>query len=160
MKVHFICTGNVYRSRLAEAWCVSRRVPGIEVSSSGIAAGRESPEPISPWAAEALARRGLDAFAAKHWQRTTRSLVESSDVIVCMESEHHGFCREWVDPSRQRIEVWGIEDIGPMAAEEIPDKVERTFGLIRARVDGLLESLRQGGTRQAVPQCGGEKAAE
>ncbi|MGA8163306.1 MAG: hypothetical protein WA374_18005 [Acidobacteriaceae bacterium] len=142
MRIHFACTGNVYRSRLAEAWCTSRNVPGIEVSSSGIAAGRQSPEPISPWAAEALARHGVDSFAARHWQKTSRSLVEASDVLVFMESEHQRFCESWIEPDRQRIEVWGIEDIGPIPAEQIPGAVERTFGLIRERTDVLLESLR------------------
>ncbi|HEX3986740.1 MAG TPA: hypothetical protein VHX13_09050 [Acidobacteriaceae bacterium] len=144
MRIHFVCTGNVYRSRLAEAWCASRRVPGIEVSSSGIAAGRESPDPISPWAAAALAGMGVERFAANHWQKTTRSLVEASEVLVFMESEHRLFCRDWIEPGRQRIEVWAIEDIGPIPAEQIPDKVERTFALIRERTDALLESLRAG----------------
>jgi protein-tyrosine-phosphatase len=150
IRIHFICTGNVYRSRLAEAWCVSRQVPGIEVSSSGIAAGQESLDPISPWAAEVLARYRLDSFASKHWQPTTRSLVEASDVLVFMESEHHRFCADWIQPGRQRIEVWEIEDIGPMLPEEIPGKVERTFGLIRERTDRLIESLRAEGHAQAV----------
>jgi len=143
MRIHFICTGNVYRSRLAEAWCVSRQIPGMEVSSSGIAAGRESPDPISPWAAAELDRHGLASFAAKHWQKTTQALVEANDVVVFMESEHHHFCREWVEPARQRIEIWEIEDIGPMPAEEIPAKVERTFARIRERTDRLIQSVQR-----------------
>lgn len=143
MRIHFICTGNIYRSRLAEAWCVSRQIPGIEVSSSGIAAGRESPAPISPWAAAELDRHGLASFAAKHWQRTTRELIAGSDVVVFMEDEHHHFCREWVEPHRQRIEVWEIEDIGPTPAEQIPAKVGRTFARIRERTDRLIQSIRK-----------------
>ena len=157
MKIHFICTGNLYRSRLAEAWCASRGMAGIEVSSSGIAAGRANPAPISPWAADALARRGLDSFAAPHWQPTTRSLVEASDVLVFMEPEHKHFCREWLDPDRQRIEVWEIEDIGPMPAEEIPATVERTFARIRERTDALLDSLEPTSAGQPSPG-GAEKS--
>jgi protein-tyrosine-phosphatase len=141
--IHFICTGNVYRSRLAEAYCASRCIAGIRVSSSGIAAGRDEPAPISPWAAEVLARCNLDSFAAKHWQRTTAALVEASDVLVFMESEHHRFCEQWIEPARQRIEVWGVEDIGPIPAEKIPKKVERTFALIRQRTDALLRDLQR-----------------
>lgn len=143
IRIHFVCTGNIYRSRLAEAYCASKNLPGIQVSSSGIAAGDRDIVPISPYAADVLARFGLDAWAAKHWQRTTRSLVESSDVIVFMEPEHQRFCRDWVEPARQRVEVWEIEDVGPTPAEEIPGKVERTFGLIRERTDALLECLRR-----------------
>lgn len=153
MKIHFVCTGNVYRSRLAEAWCVSRQIPGVEVSSSGIAAGRESPAPISPWAAAELDRRGLSSFAAKHWQRSTPELIAASDVVVFMESEHRHFCREWVEPARQTIEVWAIEDIGPIPAEDIPGAVERTFRRIRERTDSLLETLRSdtgGAARRSI----------
>jgi hypothetical protein len=74
--------------------------------------------------------------------------VEASDVVVFMESEHRRFCADWIQPGRQRVEVWEIEDIGPMPAKEIPGKVERTFGLIRERTDRLLESL--GGDGQAL----------
>jgi protein-tyrosine-phosphatase len=139
--LQFVCTGNIYRSRLAEAYCASKAVPGILVSSSGIAAGHLDTVPISPYAADILTRFGLDAFAAKHWQRTTPTLIHSSDVLVFMESEHHRFCADWIEPARQKIEVWGIEDIGPIPAAKIPDKVERTFALIRHRTDTLLATL-------------------
>ncbi|MGA8532025.1 MAG: hypothetical protein WB622_20040 [Acidobacteriaceae bacterium] len=144
MRIHFVCTGNIYRSRLAEAYCASKNLPGVHVSSSGIAAGHYDMVPISPYAADLLTRLNLDTWAAKHWQRTTAALVQASDVLVFMESEHQCFCEGWIDPTRQRIEVWGIEDIGPMPAEQIPDKVERTFARIRERTDTLLRSLGQG----------------
>lgn len=139
--IHFICTGNIYRSRLAEAYCASKRIPGVHVFSSGIAAGRDGNALISPYAAEALSRCGLRGYAAERWQRTTASLVQVSDVIVFMEPEHHRFCEGWIEVTRQRIEVWGIEDIGPMDASKIPAKVELTFQLIRQRIDSLLNDL-------------------
>jgi protein-tyrosine-phosphatase len=142
--IHFICTGNIYRSRLAEAYCAAQGVDGLRVSSSGIAAGRNEVIPISPWAADILARYGLDTFAAENWQRTTAALVRESDVVVFMETEHHRFCEAWIEPARQRIEIWGVEDIGPIPAEEIQSKVERTFAIIRERTDALLASLRSG----------------
>jgi protein-tyrosine-phosphatase len=139
--IHFVCTGNIYRSRLAEAWCASKDIRGLKVSSSGIAAGRDGAEPLSPWAADILAHHSLAAFAAKHWQRTTASLIQASDVVVFMEDEHHHFCRNWIDLSRQRIEIWDIEDIGPTPSDEIPAKVARTFARIRRQTDALLKTL-------------------
>lgn len=139
--IHFICTGNIYRSRLAEAYCVSKCIPGVRVFSSGIAAGRDGCALISPYAAEALARYDLERYASACWQRTTASLVQACDVLVFMEAEHQRFCQSWVEPARQRIEVWDIEDIGPMEAAKIPEKVERTFQLIRRRTDLLLDDL-------------------
>jgi protein-tyrosine-phosphatase len=139
--IHFVCTGNIYRSRLAEAYCASKRIPGLRVFSSGIAAGRDGNALISPYAAEALAGCNLSGYAAERWQRTTVSLVQESDVVVFMEAEHQRFCDHWIEPGRQRLEVWGIEDIGPMDAGKIPAKVARTFQLIRERCDALLHDL-------------------
>jgi protein-tyrosine-phosphatase len=139
--IHFVCTGNLYRSRLAEAYCASRCARGVRVLSSGIAAGANGSAPISPYAADVLIRYGLHSFAAESWQRTTEALVTASDVLVFMESEHYRFCENWIQPARQKIEVWEIEDIGPIPAEAISSKVERTFALIRRRTDVLLNAL-------------------
>lgn len=140
-KIHFVCTGNIYRSRLAEAYCASRVAPGIHVFSSGIAAGLNGDALISPYAADLLTQYGLNSYAATGWQRTTPALVQASDVLVFMESEHHHFCENWIDPGRQRFEVWGVEDVGPIEASKIPEKAERTFGIIRHRTDSLLDAL-------------------
>ena len=141
VRVHFICTGNIYRSRLAEAYFASRCGPEAPVFSSGIAAGLEQDIPISPYAAEVLARYGLDSYAAPRWQRTTEGLIRASDVLIFMEEVHLRFCEDWIDPARQRIEVWGIEDVGPIPAARIPEKVARTFGVICQQTDALLAAL-------------------
>ena len=145
MKIHFICTGNIYRSRLAEAYCNFRRVQGTHVLSSGIAAGSGGNAPISSYAAQLLTQYGLESFAAPFWQRTTKALVRASEVLVFMESEHFQFCESWIEPARQRVEVWGIEDVGPVPAEEIAKKAARTFALLRQRTDTLLAALRLAG---------------
>lgn len=36
--IHFVCRGNNFRSRLAEAYLNSKKLPGIKVISSGIEA--------------------------------------------------------------------------------------------------------------------------
>jgi protein-tyrosine-phosphatase len=140
-RIHFICTGNIYRSRLAEAYCVSRCAGGARVFSSGIAAGANGDAAISPYATDLLTKYGLHAFAAASWQKTTEALVQASDVLIFMEQEHRSFCEKWIEPLRQRVEVWAIEDIGPIAVEAIPKKAERTFALIRQRTDALLSDL-------------------
>lgn len=117
----------------------------MRVSSSGIAAGRDGNAAISPWAADVLSRYELVSYAAPGWQKSTEALIQASDVLVFMESEHHRFCESWIVPGRHRVEVWEIEDIGPMEFSKIPDKVERTFAMIRNRVDGLLKSFEQAG---------------
>ena len=140
-RIHFICTGNIYRSRLAEAYCAFRCVPGTRVFSSGIGAGLNGDAPISSYAADVLNEHGLSTYAAAGWQRTTAALVRASDVLVFMESEHRRFCEDWIEPARQRVEVWEVEDVGPMDVSEVAAKVQRTFGVIRQRTDTLLNAL-------------------
>jgi len=141
MTIHFICTGNIYRSRLAEAYCASKGVPGLSVSSSGIGATSNGGVPIASYAARVLSQRGLERFAAPSWQQTTAALVRASDVLVFMERQHHQFCEDWIDPIRQTIEIWDVPDVGPIDAERIMTKVEQTFEMIRKRADMLLAAL-------------------
>ncbi|UWZ81878.1 arsenate-mycothiol transferase ArsC [Occallatibacter riparius] len=141
MRIHFVCTGNIYRSRLAEAYCTSRCVLGVHVSSSGIAAGRDGDAAISPYAADVLNQFGLGSFASANWQRTTEDLVRAADVLVLMESEHRRFCADWIEYARQRVEVWEVEDVGPIPEAEIPEKVQQTFEVIRQRIDTLVAAL-------------------
>jgi hypothetical protein len=93
-----------------------------------------------------LAQYSLGSYAAAGWQRTTPALVQASDVLVFMESVHRQFCADWIVPGieagGQRIEVWEIEDIGQMdAVAQIPEKVRRTFVIIRRQTDALLSAL-------------------
>jgi len=141
MTIHFICTGNIYRSRLAQAYCASRGVPGIRVVSSGTGTALNGGVPIASYAARMLRTHGLEPFAAPAFAQTTAELVGSSDVLVFMESEHCEFCRDWIDPLRQRIEIWHIPDIGAVGPDEIMPKVEATFAKIREQTDRLLATL-------------------
>ena len=142
MTIHFICTGNIYRSRLAEAYCASKGVPGVRVSSSGIGTTSNGGVPIASYAARVLSQRGLERFAAPSWQQTTAALVRASDVLVFMEREHYSYCKDWIDPIRQTVEIWDISDVGPVDASRIMTKVEQTFEMIAQRTDMLLTALR------------------
>ena len=142
MTVHFICTGNIYRSRLAEAYCASRAVPGLRTFSSGIGTGLNGDVTIAPYAARILRAQGLERFAAPSWQQTTAALVQASDFLVFMEREHYCFCEGWLDPVRHKFEIWDIPDVGQMDAARIMNKVEQTFEAIRRRTDNLLTALK------------------
>jgi protein-tyrosine-phosphatase len=142
MTIHFICTGNIYRSRLAEAYCAFKGVPGLSVSSSGIGTKLNRGIPIASYAVRVLSERGLEHFAASSWQQTTAALVRASDVLVFMEREHYSFCEDWLDPVRQWVEIWDIPDVRQVDAAQIMTEVEQTFAMIRQRTDMLLTALR------------------
>jgi len=142
MTIHLICTGNIYRSRLAEAYCASRAVPGLRVFSSGIATALNGGAAITPYAAHVLSEFGLERFAASFWQQTTAALVRVSDVLVFVEREHYCFCERWIDPIRHKIEIWDIPDIGQMDPAGIMNKVAHAFEPIQRRTDILLTALK------------------
>jgi len=141
MTVHFVCTGNIYRSRLAEAYCASRCRPALSVFSSGIGAGLNNGVRITPYASRLLKERGLESFAAVSRQQTTAGLVHASDVLIFMEQEHFRFCEDWIDSGRQTVEIWNIADIRQKDAAAISIEVEQTFAAIQQRTDCLLTSL-------------------
>ena len=114
MTIHFVCTSNICRCRLAEAYCASRAVPELRVFPSGIGTALNGGVAIAPYAAHVLREFGLERFAAPSWQQTTAVLVRVSDVLVFMEREHHCFCENWIDPIRHKTEIWDIPDIGQM----------------------------------------------
>jgi protein-tyrosine-phosphatase len=121
---------------------LSKGIPELNVVSSGIQTTLNGDVPIASYAAETLRAYGLEHFAAASWQQTTAALVQASDVLVFMEREHYKFCKDWVDSSRQRFEIWNIPDVGSeVGAAEIMAKVERTFATIRRQADSLLTKL-------------------
>jgi protein-tyrosine-phosphatase len=141
MTLHFICTGNIYRSRLAQAYIRSKSIPGLSVISSGTHTSWNGGMSIAPYATEMLRSHGLEAHASPSFQQTTKVLIEGSDILVFMEREHHHFCKGWLDRRRQKIAIWNVPDIGP-PPPEIMVQVKRTFGIIRERADELLIAMR------------------
>ena len=87
--------------------------------------------PIAPYAARVLSERGIEHFAAPSWQQTTAALIRASDVLVFMEREHYSFCKDWIDHTRQTVEIWDIPDVGQADAARIMTEVEQTFAMIR-----------------------------
>jgi protein-tyrosine-phosphatase len=141
MIIHFICTGNICRSWIAEAYCKSKGVSGLDVMSSGIQTILNGGLPIASYAADVLGAYGLERFAAASWKQTTPALVRASDVLVFMEREHYHFCKDWVDSGRQRFEIWDISDVdSEVGATEIMIKVERTFATIKRQTDSRQNS--------------------
>ena len=142
MILHFICTGNIYRSRMAEAYCISKGVPGLSVLSSGTQTALNGLVSIAPYAEETLRGHGLECFASACWRQTTAALVRHSDILVFMESEHYHYCIDWVDSSMQTVEIWNIPDIGSgVGPAQIGTVAERTFAVIVHQTDLLLASI-------------------
>ena len=90
--VLFVCTGNVFRSLVAEYALKSQigSVPGYVVSSAGIEA---EPQEVHWWVAERL--RELGADVSGHRQRKlSAELAAGADLLIAMSRDHRRFIRQ------------------------------------------------------------------
>lgn len=110
----FVCSGNVFRSLVAEYALKALLEPGSAhmVASAGIEA---IPQPVHPLILDRLREKGVDA--SKHVPRKlTRDLLERADVSVAMGLNH----REFISREFQR-EVLLFNEICFQRAEPILD---------------------------------------
>jgi protein-tyrosine phosphatase len=132
MKILFVCTGNSYRSPIAEA--LLKKVRGdLEVESAGTQPARM----IAPNAKKFLEREN----ALKKLKRTPEGMdqknLEEYDLIVAMKQNHKNEILRLYPQTEDRIEVWNIDD--PIYLPYGSD--EQVFGEIKRKVIELAESI-------------------
>jgi protein-tyrosine phosphatase len=139
--VLFICTGNYYRSRFAEAlFAFKARERGLSwtASSRGIKASRRDPDRISPHALRELGRLGVPLAQPPAWpeQLTEQNLRQASLVIALDRAEHEPMLRAaFPSLDLSRVVFWDVKDTGLMR----PDVA---LPLITKRVSELLLQLK------------------
>ncbi|UCE43454.1 MAG: hypothetical protein JSV57_03550 [Candidatus Bathyarchaeota archaeon] len=134
MKVLFVCSGNAYRSPVAEA-LLKKVKPEIEADSAGI-------DPATP-ISEAAKRYLAEEKALKYLKRAPESLGEKSldeyDLIVAMKQEHKdsvvGRCPE----CSEKIVVWNVDD--PYFLPH--GYAEKIFEEIKDKITELVNSLQE-----------------
>jgi protein-tyrosine phosphatase len=138
-QVLFLCTGNYYRSRFAEALfnhlAETRRSPW-RATSRGLALTPLNVGPISLHTLEALAARGVDT---RHTGATPRALsqtdLDAADRIIALDREEHLPLMQRVLPSEiARTEFWSVPDV---------DRLSPDIALLRIETDvrRLLDRL-------------------
>lgn len=108
--IHFVCRGNRYRSRLAEAVFRSFELPDFKVSSSGTEAHRMKAT-IEPYTRQVAKEHGLlkQLSADKH-QIDNKQLKEADIIIFLSKDVYDEACKEYeVDPRKSL--VWHIADV-------------------------------------------------
>ena len=148
MVVHFVCSGNAYRSRLAEAYLNSKKIKGIEVMSSGIMADRNLVNGPVAWLAERIIENNeWVEFMSLEKKKATPETIAKSDLLIFMEPRHFEYCKEHMDLDRQKYEIWNVPDIDQLVENYIDRSFEKdieemklseeTFVKIRSKVDAL-----------------------
>src|SRR4051794_4016739 len=142
--VLFLCTGNNYRSRFAEALfnsVVNKMGLPWRASSRGLAL-EQGVNNVGPMAAsaikalEAIGVRAAEAVSRLPAQVTTDDLEGAALIVALKHAEHLPLLQERFPAWAERVEFWHVDD-----APEV-------LGLIEQEVMGLVARLLGGGERQ------------
>ena len=140
-QILFICTGNFYRSRLAEA-LFNQKARAAHLEWSAISRGLRmvsSQHGISPLAKRELLKRGVPPKECRGApQVLTKEDLGQSDYIILMNEAEHRPLLEAKFPGRDegKIHYWHIADAGNMT----PAKACQT---ISKAIDELLQKFQR-----------------
>jgi protein-tyrosine phosphatase len=126
----FICTGNYYRSRFAEALfnhhAADRRLPWRAISR-GLAIERVTErDGLSRFTADALSRRGIEHrhTSLDKTALTSQDLIDAALIIALCEVEHrpmiNGAHPAWAD----EVIYWNVPDLPHWQPDEALSEIE------------------------------------
>ncbi|MCX6793468.1 MAG: hypothetical protein NTY12_05655 [Candidatus Falkowbacteria bacterium] len=150
MLIHFICSGNTNRSRMAEAYLNSKKIPGLNATSSGIWADHNLNGPIVFFVRDMLEEEGLLQYTAESWQKTSKEILDKVDIVIFMKQHHFDFVKNELGYVPPRYYIWDVEDVSPDQAslgrakqlQEI-EQDKTIFIKIKQKVDQLILELQK-----------------
>jgi protein-tyrosine-phosphatase len=105
MRILFVCSGNAYRSPVAEALLGKLR-PDIEVDSAGT-----SPAiPISESAKRFVERESASKYLKSAPESLAAKDLPTYDLIVAMKAEHKEVILSHCPQCSSKIVVWNVDD--------------------------------------------------
>lgn len=113
-----VCTGNVCRSPMGER-LLRQQLPGRKVTSAGILGLEGRPADA---AAQAVAQRHGVSLEGHVARKVTRSLLQTSDLILVMEPEHLHFIATMAPENRGKSLLFGQW----LETRDIPDPYHKS----------------------------------
>jgi protein-tyrosine-phosphatase len=132
VKVLFVCSGNAYRSPLAEALLKKLR-PDLEIDSAGL----RVIIPISGQVQEYLAKQNASQYLKKAPQSLDEKKLRVYDLIVAMEHIHTNAILSICPECKTRIVEWNIED--PYFLEN--EDAKNIYAQVENKVEELAKLL-------------------
>ncbi|MBI5654275.1 hypothetical protein HZC53_01275 [Candidatus Uhrbacteria bacterium] len=129
MKIQFVCRGNTFRSRLAEA-LMRRRFPNHLISSSGLEADLCLNGHITWYGQWIATKESLGSFVFPTWRKTDWSELASQDIVICMDDSIADEVRASV-PSLADMRVFDISDVNDENGIFHDDNLEVELSLLR-----------------------------
>jgi protein-tyrosine-phosphatase len=144
MIVHFVCRGNTFRSRLAEAYFNSLKLPGYLATSSGIEASRDLDGAICFYTKEIANEHGLADFLSEHWIQASKELLEKADIVVFIDHTVEEQSLRELKPELARAVAWNLYDVDPLSEKTVKTRTANDiFALIKQKTDELVATLKK-----------------
>ena len=133
MRILFVCSGNAYRSPVAEA-LLKKIHPGIEADSAGV----NPVIPISEAAKKYLKRENAQIYLKNAPEGLVGKKLSDYNLIVAMKSEHKEVILSKCPQCADRIVVWNIDD-----PYFLPfGYTQKIFNQLKMKVEELVVTLK------------------
>ena len=141
-EILFLCTGNYYRSRYAEALFnheATRLGLDWRAFSRGLAIYLAPPDGLSPHTARRLRERKIsrEHTGPRPVQADDEDFLRATRVVALKEVEHRPLMAKLHPAWEARIEYWAIDDLDVATSED-------ALAGIEARVLALIARLQEG----------------
>lgn len=135
---------------MAETYTKSLKIPNIEVSSSGTVADRHRERDFTikhrKRTIALLERHGLGDFAKPTSDQVSQKLIDSQDLVICVNQRTYDEAIELVSLPPNTI-VWHIDDIGEgqrvLASDDRTQHEEAIFNEVKSNIDDLLAGIKR-----------------
>jgi protein-tyrosine phosphatase len=135
-KILFLCSGNYYRSRLAEElfnYIANVDLLNWEADSAGLAKNiteLRNPGPISKHAVEFLEKYNVPIIGKNRFPKSLDpKTISKYEIIIALDKdEHEPMVLEWFGKIPDNFEFWDVKDVGfenpETATQRILEKVK------------------------------------